>query len=701
MCNFANKKRMRHLFFVLASLSSLLEMAAYNPYDNNIHTVGKFVYEVDINADKETGFATLIDVKPNTELKGEITIPGSITIDGTRYVVNHIGDVYPSSRFFECDRAFKDFPEITRVNIPSTITDIGYMEFLGCTGINEFHVNANNVNFKDEDGILFHRWDENSSWRLFRMPPARPKTKYTLPNDVKRIEQCAFADNKTIRSIILPTDFIFDDPLWAWGNKSIKEIDVTKTTYYTSQGGIIFEKWGEGRELVACPPGLKLDSYSVPNDCHTIAAGAFCFSSIPKIKLNGSLKDLKAYAFAGSNIEELEVNADLLSSYRNIYGLCVNAKKLKKIHAVGENTACFDRFAFAMCTALTEVIIDNSVELKTGAMYGCSALKEFPFHLMYSMEGAQSQITYSGEGRQFQGSGLESVEFPSHLYMVPEYCFNNCPDLKDVSFNQNGGSTEVIDFGAFKNCASLESINLCGINDVRGGAFAGTPIKKIIVPSRDENEENLKVGLSFDFQPETKWYIDSPCVKYVSADGSNNMTTSTFIVSSFQNKRTVPNHWKQLYCPPGMKDYYENLYENHNWGGPVTELFYMAKMETLPYVIIEPNPSLSEISLEITGVTLNGLEAELDGDGRWFHPEIKSLSGVIVQVNYNVDDVPMSTTFPEDFTTHVNNVAVHPQVITGIYDTSGRYVGTQMETLTSGIYIVTYSDNSTKKIVMK
>lgn len=691
---------MRHLLFMLLTLISFFEMNAYNPDDRNIHTVGKFVFEVEISNGEETGYATLIDVKPNTELKGEITIPGSITIDGTRYVVNHIGYVYISSRFFERGRAFKDFPEITRVNIPSTITDIGYMEFLGCTGINEFHVNANNLYFKDEDGILFHRWDENSSWRLFRMPPARPKTKYTLPDDVKRIEQCAFADQKTLRQIILSPEFRFSDPLWAWGNKSIKEIDVTKSDY-VSRGGIIFEKWGEGVELVACPPGLKLDSYTVPDDCHTVADGAFCNSSISHVKLNETLVILREYAFAASDIEELDVAADLLRQGR--YGLCLMARKLKKLHIVASTMSkvYMDRFAFALCSNLKEVISDtNNVELCTGAFYGCSALKQFPFSCVFSMEGAREEITYSGEGRQFQASGLEVVEFPSHLGKVPEYCFSDCPGLKEVRFNQENGTTKKIDIGAFQNCTSLETIRLNGINYVGGGAFEGTPVKKIIVPSREEEEGDLKIGLSFDFLSDTKWYIDSPCVKWTSADGSNNMTTATFIVSSFQNKRTVPNHWQQLYCPSGMKEYYENLYESQTWGGPVTELFSLEKMEPKPYIIIEPNLKLKGISIEINGVSLNGKGAQRDG-ARWFHPEIKDLSGVEIRVDYSVDGVPMSTTYPPYYRTDINKTAIDSKVIIAIYDITGNFVGINIDYLTCGTYIVKYSDKTYKKILLK
>lgn len=692
---------MKHLLLILVTLFSVCGMSAYNPYDENIHTVGNFIFEVEINAGKETGYATLIDVKPNTVLKGEVTIPGSVTIDGVRYIVNHIGYVYVSSRFFERDRAIKDFPEITRVNIPSTITGIGYMEFLGCTGINEFHVNANNLYFKDEDGILFHRWDENSSWQLFRMPPARPKTKYTLPDDVKRIEQCAFADQKTLRQIILSPNFYFSDPLWAWGNKSIREIDVSKTNL-KSQGGIIFEEWGYGVELLACPPGLKLDSYTVPANCHTIADGAFCNSSIQHIKLNESLVILREYAFAGSDIEELEVPAELLREGR--YGICLMAKRLKKLHITGSDIdkAYLDKYSFALCSNLTEVVSNsNYLQLQTGAFYGCTSLKEFPFGCVETMEGSEDTYTYSGEGRQFQSSGLEVVDFPSHLSKVPEYCFCNCSNLKEVHFNQDQEKTKKIDIGAFQNCSSLESIELNGLTYVGGGAFEDTPIKKIIVPSEKNNENNLNIGLSFDFLSDTKWYIDSPRVKWVSADGSNNMTTATFVVSCFQEKRTVPNHWKQLYCPSGMKDYYENLYENHNWGGPVSELFSFVKKESQPFVIIKPNTSLSEISIEITGVTINGKKAQFNGDGIWSVSGIESLTNAQVRVDYMVDNVPMSTTYPPDYTTGVSDVMADSKEIIGIYDIAGKYVGTAIEKDIHGIYIIRFNDGTSQKIIIK
>lgn len=688
---------MKHLFILLMGLISIFEMWAYNPYDSDIHTVGKFVYRVH---DVEGMYATLIDVKPGIELKGEVTIPGSITVDGNRYVVNHVGDVYPSPQFFKCDRAFKDFPEITRINIPSTVTDIGYMEFLGCTGINEFHVNANNENFKDEDGVLLYHINENSSWRLFRLPPARPKTKYTLPDYVTRIEQCAFADNKTLRQIVLPTDFIFTDPLWAWGNKSIREIDVTKTRYYISRDGIIYEEWEEGVELVACPPGLKLDNYTLPDDCHTVGGGAFCNSSISKIQLNKSVEVLHEYAFAGSDIEELEIEENLLTEHRNINGLCVKAAKLKKLHIIGECTATLDSYSFAMCSNLEEVILDSYVNLLTGAFFGCTSLKEFPFNRVYSMEGAQEN-DYFGDGRQFQSSGIIQVDFPAHLFKVPNYCFSNCPDLKEVRFNQDGTATKEIEDGAFKNCVSLETITLNGINYVGGGAFEGTPINKIIVPNRKDNEGKLRIGLSFDFLPDTKWYIDSPCLEWVSADGSNNLTTATYIISTAEKTYTAPNEWKQLYCPAGMKEWYEKLYEGHIKGGPVTELFTLSEGLELPSVIIQPNPDLNDINFDVTSVFFNGKQGVSEGNGIWTYPKMTSLSGVEIKVDYLVDDVPMSTSYPADFITGVTDTSIPVKHLTGIYDVSGRYAGENIFNVISGIYILRFSDGSSQKIIKR
>lgn len=695
---------MRELLLSLFLFITCTGIKAYNPDASNIHTVGKFVFELNYSSGKLNGYATLIDVKPGVELEGEITIPGSITVEGTRYEVNHIGNIYTSFKFFEYERAIRDMPGITRVNIPSTITDIGNMEFLGCTGINEFHVNAGNKNFKDVDGVLFYRWDEESSWSLFRMPPARPKTKYTLPDDVHGIEQCAFADHKTLRQLILSPECNLNNELWAWGNKSIKEIDVTNCKDYKSRDGIIFESWGDGVELVACPPGLKLDRYVIPKDCHTINGGAFCNSSISVIKLPDNIS-LYNCVFAGSDLKELECTASSLRSARG--DLCVMAEKLEKIHIKSDSKekVLITDYAFANCKSLREVVFDSdSVELETGTFLGCTSLKEFPFSSIVAMKGHVIDGIYSG--RQFEGSGLVSVSFPRSLDLIPAHCFIDCPSLSDVRVNENATTTKTIGCGAFKNCPSLNTFNFEGVTYVGGGAFENTPLTKIILPAREEEYGKINFGLCFEYLPETRCYFDSPYIGWVSAYGSTTYVEGTYIVSSTEKKKScLPNYWKQLYCPAGMKEWYDkNSRRDIGWGGEVTELFSLQCPSGSSYVMVIPNPDLSEVKFEITGVSVDGTPAVDEGNGKWTVAKTISSSHSDIRIDYSVDDVPMSSTYHPELLSQIEeckDISGFPGKIKGIYDLSGNCFGVESTGLRSGIYIFSFEDGSVEKRYIK
>lgn len=693
---------MNRKIWSLIFLSAAICAYGYNPDMSTIHRVGNYIYEVEISNEKETGYATLIDVKPGYEPKGEITIPGSVTIDGVRYVVNHIGYTYYTDSFYLVDRAFKDFPEITKVNIPSTITDIGTWEFIGCTGINEFHVNAANKNFKDVDGVLYYRWGEDYSWHLFRMPPARPKTRYTVPEDVLSFEACAFADQKTLRQIVLSPQCHFKDDLWMWGNRSIREIDASNSGYYENRDGMVFYTWGNDYDLVACPPGLKLDRYVVPQKCKVVRGGAFCYSSIPEVVLHDNL-EVDGYAFVGSDIKTLECTAEAFR--KGLRDLCVGCKSLTKVHIKGNGgkPVVFGQHSFSMCESLSEVKVDaEEIQIQTAAFYGCSSLKEFPFEKVTLMDGSDIHSYWSG--REFEKSGLKSVEIPWTIETIPADCFSGCSDLTEVHINMDGDAyTKFIGGSAFENCSSLETIRLGGIQYVGGAAFRDTPLKKIIIPERSDDEGIIRIGLSFHFLEDTRVYLSTTAISYVSADASGNMTTASFIVS-FLDKDThaVPNFWKHMYCPAGMAEWYETAF-HADWGrgGPVTEMFSLSLSDSEPSLTILPNPELKSMTFEVTEVEINGEKASKEAAGVWRARGVTPAKAVETRISYLVDGVPMTTVYPAYFTSLEKEVLAAEASVLGVYDLSGIRVADSQENLRPGVYILRMSDGTSRKIIIR
>ena len=63
------------------------------------------------------------------EYIGTVTIPSSVTYDGTTYSVTGIGT-----------NAFKGSKDLTKVYIPGTIRNIGYSAFMNCTSLVDVNI---------------------------------------------------------------------------------------------------------------------------------------------------------------------------------------------------------------------------------------------------------------------------------------------------------------------------------------------------------------------------------------------------------------------------------------------------------------------------------------------------------------------------------------------------------------------------------
>jgi hypothetical protein len=155
-------------------------------------SLGEFIQEYS-TGNYEVKNSVLFD-KKNEEL---ITCPA--TINGIFNVPEHIKIIGYN--------AFLDCKNITAINIPSSVTDIGYSisdrssdpagAFSGCNNLASINVDPNNNTYISIDGLLYSNFE-----LLFC--PIKKNGDIQVPTFVKSIRAKAFANCENVNSIYLP-----------------------------------------------------------------------------------------------------------------------------------------------------------------------------------------------------------------------------------------------------------------------------------------------------------------------------------------------------------------------------------------------------------------------------------------------------------------------------------------------------------------
>ena len=169
---------------------------------------------------------------------------------------------------------------------------------------------------------------------------------------------------------------------------------------------------------------------------------------------------------------------------------------------------------FKGCTALKEVILPdtvaylNGVNVVTGvknhfvgssAFEGCTALESFKFP---GVETGTYRIGHRIGNRAFAGSGLKSLELPSFISCLDSEAFANCASLESVTMpsvldwyklsdenrgdyesypnqNSNGVYYYYLSKNLFANCTALNTVDFGCIKVVIPNTFAGCNIENI------------------------------------------------------------------------------------------------------------------------------------------------------------------------------------------------------------------------------
>lgn len=624
---------------------------------NEEYTIGNFVYHKGYNASVETGEAWLIGVREGYTPGATLTFPATVMIGGKSYKVTRIGTLVYGDKYMDIPVVFKDYPEITRVVIPATVQYIGEFEFSGCCNITEFEVKSGNELYMSIDGALCHRWSSTSDWGLARYPSGRKSAGWTMPYEIAYIGDCAFLDNSALKTLRLVEDQRIRGTLAFYGNKGISAIDVSQSTEYkASPNGIIHN----GFQIVACPPRLKLDSYTVPISITQIRSGAFLNTIIPQITLHEKVS-LGFYAMAWSKIQKITYWPESNPNYINVpLGLFANCRDLEEatIKTSKDSRLTLSKYAFWGCDKLSSLTIQSqSLYLESGVFQGCRSLTSFP---MSSVTGISDY--FEERDGIFKNSGLTSVNWPSAITAIPPYCFDGCKNLTSVNLNPSGkNALKRIGRYAFAN-SGLETINTQSAERIESYAFGGCKsLRKVVFPHLSDDSTLDLYLYSFSFNNDTGVYINNRNIDWpLTIDG---------LVATYYTSDRFPDDfitdWREIYVPAKAS----RAYRKFNSSKPVIEMFSMTTDKERLQVTLTRNDCFTANELQFNSVTCNGTALTRNGSTWTLSPAVAP-SLFEITVNYTVHGVKMSTQYPpEEITSADDTVADSSRAITREGDT--------------------------------
>ncbi|MBE6687254.1 MAG: leucine-rich repeat domain-containing protein [Ruminococcaceae bacterium] len=242
-------------------------------------------------------------------------------------------------------------------------------------------------------------------------------TAVTLSYTVARIGKSAFNSCTALPSIVLPpsvnyigdgafmycqslTSFVIPDAVTYIGEGAFTRCDNLQVLHisaanpsYICEYGVLYNK--NKTELIVCPSGTTLTSYTLPASCVSIQNDAF---------------------YGCKNLQSVTLPSGITSIPENCFCFCTS---LKEVNVQG-NITFMGNAAFSNCTALENLILPaNATEIPDFAFTHCYALTDIVIP-----EG----VTTIGQYAFNYCTALSSVSLPSTLTTISEGAFKYIPN---------------------------------------------------------------------------------------------------------------------------------------------------------------------------------------------------------------------------------------------------------------------------------
>ena len=446
-------------------------LAATGAWAQTTFTVNNLKYTV---TDAEAKTVELTDYE--TAPEGELTIPATVTNEGTEYSVTSIGSralswcsqltavTIPEGVATIGNYAFGLCSSLTAVNIPASAINIGDWVFDNCSALTAINVAGSNTAYYSVNGILFNK-DKTT---LICYPAGKPQLEYTIPSSVTVIGVNAFAYCDALTQLTIPSS-VTSIGEWAFdGCTALAEMTVLATVPPTVADADVF--YSVDRNIPVYVPAESLTAYQnaevwkefnlqaivteftvggltyevIDHDAKTVEVINFTnelpnTATIPAtVSYEGENYTVTAIAssafYQNQTITEITISEGITSIGNRTFGRCF---ALTTVNIPASLTQMGD-WVFDYCSALTAINVAGSNTAycsENGILFNKdkTTLICYPAGKPQLEYTIPSSVTVIGVNAFAYCDALTQLTIPSSVTSIGEWAFDGCTALAEMT----------------------------------------------------------------------------------------------------------------------------------------------------------------------------------------------------------------------------------------------------------------------------
>ncbi len=358
------------------------------------------------------------------------------------------------------EESFSYCSNLTSVEIPAGVTNIGAHAFRSCGNLTEIKI-PSSVTHIGDGAFCDCRSLENVK----------------IPFGVTDIEDQAFLWCKSLTSIEIPSSVtnIGYGVFHSCDSLTSITVDIA-SQYYSSEDDILYNK--DKTILIKCPEKKK-GNVIIPEGVKSIELRAFSgCNSLTGVEIPSSVTYIANFAFEGwnQNFTIYGKAGSMAETYANEKNINFSTESIPREPTPVSAPKIGETFTDAKSKGQYRVTGKQTVSyIKTTATSGKVTI---PATVKY--KGRTFKVTVIYKGAFKNKTGITAVTFGKYITAVGSEAFSGCKKLKTVTLNK---SLTKLGDKAFYNCKSLAQIKIGSkVKTIGKSAFAGcTRLKKVIL----------------------------------------------------------------------------------------------------------------------------------------------------------------------------------------------------------------------------